>query len=409
VGAGLAGLRCAVELAGKGLSVQVLEASDAVGGRMRTDEVDGFLLDRGFQVWLTAYPECQSFLDYAALKLGAFRSGAIVRLGSKFHKLADPIRHPGEAINTMLAGVGAIGDKMRMAQLRSRVSSGSLEDVLAHPEQSTLEALRSEGFGEEMINGFFRPFFGGIYLEPDLATSSRKFEFVFRMFSEGEAALPAGGIGRVPLQLASRLPEGWLRLNTPVDRVEAGRVFLRSGELLEAKHVVVAVDEPSAGAGLLPGAVAPAESGSVTCLYFDAPESPVRGPWLVLNGEGPSSGPINNLGVPSEACAGYAPEDRALVSVSVLGASEDESVLLPKVMAQLSGWYGEAKVSAWRHLRSYRIPYALPMQKPGSLEPVAKNPKLAEGLWRCGDLMDVASSNGALASGRRVGESILRG
>lgn len=403
VGGGLAGLACAVELAKAGVSFHLMEASDRVGGRVRTDALDGFLLDRGFQVLLTAYPETVRTLDYGALGLGAFRSGAIVRAGGKFHKVADPMRSPADALKTVFAGVGSLVDKLKIAELRWRTSSGSLEDLFRRPETTTLAALQSAGFSAQMIECFFRPFFGGIFLEPDMVTSSRKFEFVFRMFSEGESALPAHGMEMIPAQLALRLPLGSIRTGVRLASVEAGRVETEDGEQMTARNIVIATEEPEA-ARLL-GRVAPAGQGSVVCLYFDAPQSPVDGPWLVLNGE--THGPVNNLCVPSEVCPEYAPPGRALVSVSVLGnPSMMDKQIEHHVRAQLTLWYG-ASVAEWRHLRTYRIPYAVPLQAPGSLQPVAKTVRIRPGVYACGDYADVSSLHGAMVSGRRAAQEIL--
>ncbi len=406
VGAGIAGLTCAVELVASGVTPLLIEASDRVGGRIRSDVVDGFVLDRGFQVLLTAYPEAKRLLDYDALKLGRFRSGALVRSGGKFHKIADPMRHLLDALPGAFAPVGTIADKLRVAELRARVSSGSLDDLLARPETSTLEALQQAGFSAGMIQDFFRPFFGGIYLESDLITSSRKFDFVFRMFAEGEAALPASGMQAIPKQLAGRLPARCIRLGTTAAEIGPERVITRFGEAIEADHIVVATEE-TAAARLLPRYVtAPATWTAAVCLYYDAPASPVDGPWLVLNGE--SGGPINNLCVPTEVCREYGPDNGALVSVTVVGNPPMmDAQIEAHVRAQLVQWYGR-DAAGWKHLRTYRIEYAQPLQAAGALDPVSKPVELARGLYRCGDSLDIASTQGAMASGRRAAEAILR-
>ncbi|MBE3032537.1 MAG: FAD-dependent oxidoreductase, partial [Actinobacteria bacterium] len=163
VGAGLAGLCCARELASQGVDVLVLERSDAAGGRLRTDEVDGFLLDRGFQVLLTAYPEARRALDYERLGLRPFYAGALVRHRGGFARVADPLRHPLDAARNLRSGPGSLVDKLRVARLRRRLSRASLNEVLEAPQVTTAEALRLEGFSREIVDGFFRPFFGGIF------------------------------------------------------------------------------------------------------------------------------------------------------------------------------------------------------------------------------------------------------
>ncbi|MBC7927595.1 MAG: FAD-dependent oxidoreductase [Bryobacteraceae bacterium] len=402
VGGGLAGLACAAELTRRGITFTLLEASDRVGGRVRTDEVDGFLLDRGFQVLLTAYPETLRTLDYESLQLGRFHPGALVRYNGAFRQVSDPLRYPKGALPTALSPIGSLADKLRVALLNASVRSVPLNELFRRKETSTLDALKQMGVSDLMIGSFFRPFLGGIFLESSLATSSRKFEFVFRMFGQGEAALPERGMEEIPRQLAGRLPPGSIRTGTSVTRLERSAVMISTGESITAKHIVVATDEPAAARLLqtdVPGTVC-----SVVCLYFSAPQSPVSGQWLVLNGEG--SGPVNNLCVPTEVCPGYGPKGKALISVSVLGRPQaDNEQLTRQVKAQLQAWYG-TQVKAWRLLRVYRIPYSVPFQPAGALQPVAKSVRLADRLWRCGDYADVSSIQGAMVSGRRVAEAI---
>jgi phytoene dehydrogenase-like protein len=230
-------------------------------------------------------------------------------------------------------------------------------------------------------------------------------EFVFRMFSLGDAALPARGMGALARQIADQMPVGTVRRGAPVAAVEGNSVRLDSGEQLHGRAVVVACQAPAA-AELLGDEVATDGQG-VTCLYFAAPRPPLDEPILVLNGEG--NGPINNLCVPSQVAPTYAPSGQSLVSVTVLGlAGHEENSLAAEVREQLGEWFG-GTVEHWRHLRSYRIPYALPTQYPPALSPVAKAVRRREGLFVCGDYLDTASIQGAMLSGRRAAEHIIGG
>ena len=212
VGAGLAGLAAATVVADGGHSVAVLEASDDVGGRVRTDEVDGFLVDRGFQVLLTAYPELDRQLDRAALRLQAFDPGAMVRIGDRFHVVGDPLRRPGSLLSTVAAPVGTPVDKLRLLALRRRLRSSTVPQLLRGQDVDTAEALREEQFGPNMVERFLRPLIGGIQLDPELTTSRRMFDTIFRTLSEGDAAVPAVGMGAIPRQMAARLDPGWVHL-----------------------------------------------------------------------------------------------------------------------------------------------------------------------------------------------------
>ena len=403
IGAGLAGLNCARHLYERGLDVHLLEASDRVGGRVRTDTVDGFRLDRGFQVLLTAYPETQRELDYGALDLHAFHDGALVRYNGRFHRVADPRRHPWDAPRTLLARVGTIADKLRVLRLRRTLARRSLPQIMEQEERTTLDALRTRwGFSPAMIDRFFRPFLGGIFFDRALQASSRMFEFVFKMFAEGRTVLPAGGIDRMPKQLRRDLPDEAVRLNAAAETVEGQSVTLRGGETLEASHVVVATEAPEANR--LVGNVSPTDGRSTTCLYFAAPQSPLDDPVLVLNGEG--VGPINNLAVPSDVAPGYAPDDRALVAAVVVGTpAETGAALRRSVREQLIDWFG-LKAGGWAHLQTQHIPYALPEQAPPFLSPPEKEVRRRPGLYVCGDHRRTASLNGALAAGRAAADAV---
>jgi len=401
VGAGMAGLCCALKLQEMGISCTLLEASDAPGGRIRTDKVDGFLLDRGFQVLLTAYPEARRLLDFQTLKLRTFSPGALIRMDGKFHRISDPFRQPWTLPAMFFSSVGNLKDKLRIARLRRHVLTGSIDDIFQRPETSTLDALLELGFSDRMIGSFFRPFFGGIFLETDLTSSSRMLELVFRMFSQGKAALPAAGMGAIPQQLATRLPAGTVRLGARVEALGEGEVRVAGGERIPATAVVLATEAPEA-ARLLPGLHPPGFHG-MACLYFAADQAPLSKHLLVLNGEG--RGPVDNFCVPSAVSPGYAPAGKSLVSATVVGAAEaNEKDLESEVRRHLVSWFGPA-VENWRHLRTYRIPLALPARS--SLEPAALPVRRRPGLYLCGDHRDTPSLQGAMVSGRRAAEAVI--
>jgi phytoene dehydrogenase-like protein len=403
IGAGLSGLACATYLAEHGVTPLILESSDGVGGRVRTDELDGFLLDRGFQVLLTAYPAAQELLDYGDLKLRFFEPGALVWHQGRLHRISDPWRRPQHALGSLFSPVGTLLDKLRVARVRRRVCRGELADLFSRAQTSTADYLNHAGFSHQMIDRFFRPFLGGIFLENALSTSSRIFEFVFRMFAVGHATLPGHGIGAIPRQLAARLPEGAIRLSARVSAIQSGGVVLDSGETVGTRVIVVAVN--GAEAGRLLGEENVTAGESVTCVYFDAPSPPVSEPILILNGSG--DGPVNNLCVPSQIALDYAPAGHALISVSVLGNPPiTDGNLVDAIKAQLSTWFGN-HVEAWKHLRTYRIDHALPQQSADARPDSPKNPRLREGVYICGDHCETGSMQGALASGQRAANAIL--
>jgi phytoene dehydrogenase-like protein len=403
VGAGLAGLCCARELSRSGRPFLLLEAADGVGGRVRTDRLDGFLLDRGFQVLLTAYPEAQAQLDYAALDLKAFMPGALVRADGAFHKVVDPWRRPLEAVLNALSPIGSLADKARVGLLRQRLLGGSLDDLGLHPEQRTSDLLRDAGFSDAMIDRFFRPFFGGVLFDRDLHTSSRMFEFVFRMFATGDTVLPAAGMEAIPRQLASALPPDAIRTGERVSGIADDAVVTVNGERIAAQAIVIATD--GAEAARLLDAPAPRAPRGCTCVYFAADRAPTREPLLVLDGE--RSGPVNNLAVVSNVAPSYAPAGAALISATLIGtADQPDELLVPMMRHQLTAWFGSS-VSGWRHLRSYRIRNAQPEQTPPALDPISRPVRVRAGLYVCGDHLETASIHGAMRSGRLAGEACL--
>jgi phytoene dehydrogenase-like protein len=403
VGGGLAGLACARHLQQHGISFQIIEASDGVGGRVRTDHAHGFLLDRGFQVLQTAYPEAQRLLDYGKLNLRPFFAGASIRIDESSYRIADPFREPLEAFESLFSPVGTMRDKICMALLRQRLHRASTETIFRREERTTLEALQRDGFSPTIISSFFRPFLRGVFLEKGLRTSSRVFEFALKMFFDGRASLPAKGMGAIPDQIASSLPHESIRLNTRVISVSKGSALLADGELLKARAMVVATEGPEA-CKLIP-ALGSVPSCGTTCMYFVAEYDPLGKPVLVLNGDG--SGVINNLCVPSSVAPSYAPAGSALISVSILGIpDEDDKALEVIVRAQLKSWFGP-KVNSWRSFRTYRIRHALPSQAFPALAQPERPVRMQKGLYVCGDHRDTASIHGALVSGRRTAEAIL--
>jgi NADPH-dependent 2,4-dienoyl-CoA reductase/sulfur reductase-like enzyme len=401
VGAGLAGLVCALRLHERGVGVQVLDAADGVGGRVRTDRVDRFLLDRGFQVLLTAYPEARSVLDYRRLELHPFEPGALVRVGRRFVRVLDPYRRPGQALGTALAPIGTPADKLRITRLRRRVTSVPLAGIFRSPDMSTRAALAEAGFSDRIVERLLAPLFGGVLLDRTLGTSRRMFDLVLRMLAVGDAALPARGMGAIPEQLAGRLPAGAVELHTRVEAVAAGSVTLAGGATRPARAVVVATDGPAA-ARLLglpdPGSV------PVTCIWWAAERAPVGEPLVVLDGSG--KGPVNHLCEPSAVAPTYAPSGATLVSATVLGPARDPAVVEKSAREQVREWFGTA-VDGWKHLRTDQIAHAVPAQPPGRLEPPERPVRVRRGVFACGDHLDNASINGALTSGRRAADAVL--
>ncbi|MFM7135916.1 MAG: NAD(P)/FAD-dependent oxidoreductase [Planctomycetota bacterium] len=416
VGGGLAGLVCGRTLVRAGRRVLVLEAADHVGGRVATDTVDGFRIDRGFQVYNDAYPEGLRQLDLAALRLGRFDAGALIAEGSRLRRVADPWRQPLAAVAAVLTGTIGMADGLRTAWLRheaiASLRSGRLDPDAtgAESERTTADELAARGFSRAFVQRFFVPFFGGVFLERSLETAAPVFLFDFAMFALGRACLPAGGMAAIPAQLAAGLPAGSLTTATRVRAVAPGSVELADGRRLSARDVVVATDRAAAATILPPdhrGAWADRGDTSTRLVAFAADRSPLDRPTLLVSAD--HRGPIDNLTVPSDVAAGYAPPGAALVTVSVRhGFSGDGESLAAAVREQAVGWFG-GETRHWRPLATVTVPHALPDESPAARRLRSVSPRLAAGLFLCGDHCGSASINGALASGRRAAEAVLSG
>jgi len=423
IGAGMAGLACATWLHRAGRPVLVLDAASAVGGRVRTDVTpEGFRLDRGFQVLLTNYPEARRIFDYGKLDLKCYRSGAVIRLADgRETTLQNPLQKPLAAFSALASPIGSLTDKLRILSLVRHVLKHTPEALLARPATDTLTFLRRYGWSEQMIDAFFKPFFGGVFLDRELSTASNFFEFVFQQFVTGEAAVPALGMQQLPEQLAGRLPAGTVRLGTTVaGLVDGSQVRLTTGQVLDASAVVLATDGLTALRLLAgrsgnpddaPGAPAAGYATAArltTCTYFATPggHSPGRNDRLLRLNAGPHT-LAHNVAFPADVSGAYAPAGRALVSVSTHGErSLGEAELTAGLREELAAWFGPA-ARQWEHLRTYRIAAALPVYLAG--HPAHQPLKLTETLYRCGDWTAYPSLNAALATGREVAEMLVKG
>ncbi|MCX4744255.1 FAD-dependent oxidoreductase [Kitasatospora sp. NBC_01287] len=399
VGAGLAGLACAADLAAHGLRVRLLEAADAVGGRVRTDLVQGFRLDRGFQVFNTAYPQVRRRFDLRALRLrpftpgfllgGARGDGAAARV-----RLADPTRQPWQSGDLLAGRLARYPDLLVLAALSARDLLLPAAALRRTRDLPTGVALARAGLSRAAVDAVLRPFLAGVFLEDELETSSRFCHLVWRSMLRGTLCLPSTGIGAVPAQLAERLPPGVLRLESPVAQLTGDGVLLADGTELPAATVVVAT-EPAEAARLLPGLRVPA-GRAVSTFYHAAPRSPLREPTLLVD----AGRQLLNTVVLTEVAPTLSGDGRALIASSVLGLRAEE----PRVRARLAELY-RTDTADWEELAVHRIPAALPARP--APQPLSRSTRFAPGRHVCGDHRATGSVQGALASGARAAREVL--
>ena len=409
VGAGLAGLTCAKVLSARGAEVAVFEASDGVGGRVRTDEKDGFLLDRGFQVYFTAYPVARRHLDHAKLDLRDFDPGAIVCRDGDKSVLSDPLRDPKALVPTLLSDAATLPDKLRTAKLAAKVLPGgatTAREEDGDPDSSTLEYLRALGLSARFIDSFYRPFYGGVFLSRTLYTSSRVFRFTLRMLAKGRTVVPMRGMGEIPRQLVAHLPsEDAVRLSSPVDSLlrDGNRVVgvRAAGVEREADVVVVATEAPMAGR--LTGEATPTESVGEVCLYYET-DGLGSGKKIMLNAQ--DNAFVNNAVEISNISERYAPPGRHLLCAVALGGLDlPDAELYRRGIEDVNRWYPEA---SFEPLALYRIPYGQFAQPPGIHRRLPKNRTDTPGLVLAGEYTEDSSINGSMLSGKKAAEEVVR-
>ena len=389
IGAGVSGLICALELEKRGFAPVIVDEQNEVGGRLQTEKINGFTLDRGFQVLLTAYPAVREYLDLNKLNLQYFKPGAAVFKDNRFSVLGDPLRDSSFLLPTLRFSHGNLMDKIKIWRLSNELKGQSLERIFQKPSQTTLEYLKARGFSSNIIDSFFKPFYAGIFLEEDLATSSRMFEFVFKMFAEGYASLPTGGIQEIALQLKSNLTKTTFMLGQKVTSIGAERVVLSNGEELDFDKLVLASyrqDDPSEQQ----------KWNACFNFYFETEDIKLHPALIGLNANG--KGYINNFSFIQNDSG------KSGISVTVVKTFEGSPEALAATLEEeLWTIYG---INAKRLIQYYQIPYALPKHETCTYEVDEESMVLSPNKIVCGDALSNSSLNAAMLSGAKAASLI---
>ncbi|MGO4911230.1 NAD(P)/FAD-dependent oxidoreductase [Leeuwenhoekiella sp. W20_SRS_FM14] len=394
VGAGISGLIAAQILENHGYLPIILEATDRVGGRVKTDIIEGYQLDHGFQVMLEAYPKAKEYLDYEKLDLQKLLPGAVIFKNGDSQTLGDPLRALSLAIPTVLASAGSIRDKIKILKLNNDLAAKSLEEIFNTEEQTTLEYLQNFGFSNRIINTFFKPFFSGIFLEVNLQTSSRMFEFVYKMFGEGLAVIPKAGIGAISEQLKSNLKNTTFKFNTKVKQITNESIILEDGSLLNSDSTIIATEASPLIANLSNQQI---EWKGVDNLYFEVDTMVLEKPIIGLFQE--ENGLINNIFYPT-SIATQSKGTKTLLSVSVVKEHQlSEQELVNAIKKELSQ---QAKIENCRFLKRYRITKALPRLSNLRYSMAPTETRLSSSIFLAGDQQLNGSLNAAMISGERA-------
>jgi len=408
IGAGISGLVAAYELESVGYRPIILEASGSIGGRVKTDEKDGYLLDRGFQIFLTGYPEAKRYLNYDTLKLKYFDGDMVIlRTDGSLH-VTDPLKNPAGIISMAFSRVGNMKDKLKLVQLVASVMGKSDEEIFSQPDVTTEEFFLAKGFSPEIIFNFFNPLYRGIFLEERLNTSSNMFEWVLKMFSKGKSAVPELGMQEIPNQIYSRLKNTELRLNTKVVNIDGNSISIDNSDSVTADEIICACN-PSFLSGDLKDKYDQYYSSKyhkVTNIYYAIQRSFIAQPIIgLVPGE---NFLINNLHFPTDISTAYSTTGKALLSVTIVKEVAEFNDLEARVAKELQALSGIDSIY-FEHIHTYKIDKALPAIPSPKHDLIPTMGNLNPHFHLAGDHLVNASLNGAMVSGRRAAESIILG
>ena len=399
VGAGVSGLIAAKVLEDHGHSPVIIEATERPGGRVKTDTIDGFKLDQGFQVLLTNYPAAKKYLDFNALELQALKPGAVIFRNGKQKIIGDPLRDLSVFFSTIFSGIGNLSDKLKILKLNIRLKKKSVEDIFDTQEISSKQYLNNIGFSSQIIDNFFQPFFTGIFLETELKTSSRMFEFVFKMFGEGMAVIPLGGMEEISKQLTAKLNKTVFKFNTEVTSVKDKEVILNTGEKLVSDATIIATDVNKLVKNLQRQDL---EWRSCQTLYFKSKKRAIVKPFIGLIPNNKSL--INNIFYHTSLQTSNISKEELLSVTVVKDHDLLEKELVATVIQQLEE---ECNIQTLTFLKFYTISKALPALENLKYEVSPSETQLTATVFLAGDVQLNGSLNAAMIAGENAALSAL--
>ena len=395
IGAGVSGLIAAYELEQEGYHPIIIEQTDEVGGRVKTIHEKGYALDLGFQVLLSAYPLAKKYLDLEALELHKLESGALIYVNDKAYRIGDPMRNWKMLFPTIFSDIGSISDKLKVLKLNNRLKRKSIDEIFESHETTTLQYLIEFGFSPKIIERFFKPFFAGIFLESSIQTSSRMFEFVYKMFGEGYATIPKLGIGEISNQLKNKLHHTEFIFNCEVKDITNGKILMVSGENLPHNGVIIATNSTS---------MIRSHKGSdmkwkcCMCLYFEVDQTNIPANTIALIVDGGNY--ANNLYAYTDIKTG-----KTILSVTTLEhMNKTDAEIIENIIAEVKKYTGALKVDFIHH---YRIKQALPdiLNLKMTVQP-GEN-QVMDNIFLAGDALMNGSLNAAMESGRIAAKTLL--
>ncbi|WP_299012128.1 FAD-dependent oxidoreductase [uncultured Polaribacter sp.] len=400
IGAGISGLIAAQILENYGYHPTIIEASATVGGRVKSDIEKGYTLDHGFQVLLTSYPAAKKYLDYKALKLQEFLPGATIFKNNKAQTIGDPLRNLPLLFPTIFASIGNFSDKIKILKLNAFLKKKKIAAIFAEKEKTTLQYLQDYGFSPSIINDFFTPFFSGIFLEPNLETSSRMFEFVYKMFGDGLAVLPKKGIQEIPNQLKSKLKNTTFLFNTKVKEVKDTAIVLENNKTLATQITIIATD-----ANPLVANLKNQETAWKSCdtLYFETENKVIKKPLIGLIAN--KNALINNIFYHTSIATTIKHEHDLLSVTVVKNHNLNEAELIDKVTEELKTL---CNINVKQFIKHFTIKKALPKLSNLQYEISSTETKLKSTLFLAGDQLLNGSLNAAMISGERAALGVIQ-